>query len=321
MDIRILRELTDVPPASPAQTDIRKSMRKVAKNLRLSESAVRERVSKLRKSGFLKGWTPLLNPSLLGLRVSMIWVDVDGASKQSTAKKLQLMPGTVGFLNFLGTLTGMMVFYESPEAFGRELELIQRVAEPHKLVHSELRFPPPRVKPLRTDYRLLLSLLDGAQKSYKEIAEELGLSSRTVRRRLETLTSSWALFAVPSFDPRKLEGANIACLVLTYDSPESKMKMDAAVRSRFGGSLVSSQMGMVDRGVFMFCFSNISKSSELLAWAKEQPGVGDCRVDILEEITQRFDWLTELLHRKLDEMPNSERKEGIPQSGAAHRVH
>jgi DNA-binding Lrp family transcriptional regulator len=136
LDIMILRELIDVPAASPAQTDIRKSLRKVAEKLGFSESAVRERVTRFRESGLLKGWIPFFNPSLFGLRVSGIWFDVNASSKEALLKKLQLMHGVMGIVNFFGSRVAMLVVYETTGAFRRELELIQRISETENLIQS-----------------------------------------------------------------------------------------------------------------------------------------------------------------------------------------
>jgi hypothetical protein len=159
--------------------------------------------------------------------------------------------------------------------------------------------PPSKVKLSPTDYRILLSLLTTSQRSYKEIAVGLGLSSRTIKRRIERLTESQALFAAPSFDPSKLEGSIMANLLVTYENPESKLIVDSAIRSQFGDMLIGTQRGFVDREAFLFCIGNISKSREIVSWTLEQRGVREGRIDILEKVNQRFDWFKELIKSRL----------------------
>lgn len=298
LDRSILKELLGFPAASPAQSDVRKSMRGVARKLGVSESSVRDRVTRMRKSGFLKGWTPFVNPNLLGLSLSLILFDARATPKHALVKKLQLMHGVASMVNFIGTRIGMLLFYESPENLKRELELIARVSEAENLTHSELRFPPTKVRLTATDLKVLKSFHEGPERTFKDLGRESGLSSRTVRRRIQRLTDSFALFAVPEFDPGKLEGAILATMVVEYTSPEEKMSVDSRIGSEYAGVLVSSQRGMQDRGAFMMMLTNVSTPRQMQAWVSELQGVRSCRVDIAEEVFQRFEWYREALKNR-----------------------
>ena len=71
----------------------------IAKKLRISESTVRKRVSNLEKSGIIKKYSALLEPSKLGYSNAIVGIDVEPEKFLEVAKKLTVstVKATFGF--------------------------------------------------------------------------------------------------------------------------------------------------------------------------------------------------------------------------------
>jgi DNA-binding Lrp family transcriptional regulator len=80
LDVNIFRDLTNDSYGAPHQSDLRRPLKEVARAFRVDEDTVRSRLRRLRKSGFLRGWVAIVNPSLLRMNVTRLWFDVPGRS-------------------------------------------------------------------------------------------------------------------------------------------------------------------------------------------------------------------------------------------------
>ena len=89
LDLKIFRELAHDRARSPFQTDIRRSYATISTKLSIDEDTIRNRLDKLYQTGFLKGWRVLLNPNIVGLKISQVWVEIPPqVSKEDAIKRL-----------------------------------------------------------------------------------------------------------------------------------------------------------------------------------------------------------------------------------------
>ena len=104
LDIKIFRELAQDKEAYSLQFDIRKSLSSISKNLGIDEDTVRNRIEKFKQTGFLRGWTVLVNPSLMGWGVAQLFLDIPrDASKLEIIGKLKKVNGVSSRLLSLPT--------------------------------------------------------------------------------------------------------------------------------------------------------------------------------------------------------------------------
>src|SRR6267143_3620442 len=83
VNIKILRQFVQDRGTYPLQSDIRQSLRTVARRLEMDEATVRHRVRKMHESGFMKGWFVFPNPRLFYLRVAHARGDVPQPVQQT----------------------------------------------------------------------------------------------------------------------------------------------------------------------------------------------------------------------------------------------
>jgi len=94
LDTRIIREMLESKATSPVDSNVRKSLSSIARKLRVDENTVKNRIDRLRRSGFLRGWWVGINPNLVNQKMAQIWFDVKNSSaKQEVIEKIALIPG------------------------------------------------------------------------------------------------------------------------------------------------------------------------------------------------------------------------------------
>jgi DNA-binding Lrp family transcriptional regulator len=152
------------------------------------------------------------------------------------------------------------------------------------------------------------SILTDPNKTYNAVANETGLSNKTVKRRLERMLQGHALFMMPSLDPRFLRGATLGELLVFYESPEAKKKENDRIRSHIDALLMSAQLGDPEHMLFQLAITNISQVKEILSWVKDQPAVKSAYLDLVEERVEQYEVFNQQLERKLKQVRSAGRK-------------
>jgi len=302
LDVRVYRELLHSITGPPLESDIRRSYRSVARKLRIDEVTIRNRIKGLQQSGFLKGWQLVVNPSLLGVKLSQLWFDVRPPSaKDDLVRKLSLIHGALAISDYYGSSLTLIIMYETESSARKEFELIARISNAESLVRASIPFPGCTIELTHTDWRIMKAIQTNPRQSYPVISREVGISQKTVRRRLQRMIEERALFVIPSLNPKALDGAIIADLVIFYANPESKSGVDDRIVSQFDKLLIRAELGDIEHGFFNLIIRNISKAKEILTWVKEQPGVGRAFVELVQDRIEVYESFNEPVDKKLAE--------------------
>lgn len=302
LDVRIYRELFHGITGPPLDSDIRRSYRVVARKLRIDEVTIRNRIRKLQNNGFLKGSRLVVNPSLLGVKLAQLWFSVRPLSaKDDLIKKLRLMHGALEISDYFGSSLTFITMYESEISAKKEFELIASMSNAENLVRAVIPFPACSIELTHTDWKIIKTIQTDPRQSYPVISREVGISTRTVKRRLQRMIEARAVFILPSFSPRALDGAMIADLVVFYADPESKTDVDSRIVSQFDRLLIRAELGDFKHGFFNFIITSVSKAKEMLTWVKEQPGVGSAIIELVQDRIELYEPFNELVDKKLAE--------------------
>jgi DNA-binding Lrp family transcriptional regulator len=303
LDIRVYRELFHGRTGPPLESDIRRSYRSMARKLKIDEVTIRKRVKRFQQSGFLKGWRLFVNPALLGMRLAQLWLNVRPPSdKHDLIAKLRLMPGVIAISDYYGSTLTVIIVYEDEISAKKEFELIARISKAENLKRGNIPFPRCSIELKQTDWRIIKTIQENPRQSYFVISREVGISSKTVRRRLDRMIEESALFVLPSLNPSALDGAIMTDLVIFYADSESKTEVDRRIVSQFDNLLIRAELGDIEHGFFNLIIPNISKAKEILTWVKEQPGVGMVFIELVQERIEVYESLTELVDKKLVEV-------------------
>jgi len=124
--------------------------------------------------------------------------------------------------------------------------------------------------------------------SVSEVASEVKVSVRTVKRRLDGMMAASAIFIMPMIDQAKSTGVSYQVMVETEAARKSDV--DRLVTSRIE-NLVFRAADTSNTLIFGFSGKNVSEGKELLDWLTKQDGVESVRINIVEQVVYAFDWL------------------------------
>ncbi len=291
IDLMVFRSLFQGELPDPLSMDPRKSLRAIARNLGIDELTVRNRLRRLQSEGFLKGWFLFVNPALLGMDLVQVLVEPKKSKRNGLIEGLRDSPSVTAIIEHLAGSIWVAFVCDSERARDSQVELIEKLAGAKASALLKVRFPNCDLKLSRTDVQIITALSRYPRKLYSDVAKELAISSRTVRRRLERLVEGKAIFVIPSMDPSALEGSLMADLLVEYSGREDYGSTNQQILSKLDNHLVRAQLGDQRYGFFNLFITKVSTTHEILGTVKSIKGVRDARIDLVQdrlEMPDRF---------------------------------
>jgi len=279
-------------------TNPRKSYRAIARNLGVDELTVGERIHKLQRIGFLKGWMLFFNPKLLGLCMAQVLIEVEPSHRVEMIRRLKQLESVLAVVEHLGSSMYVVISGENERSILDQVKLLDSLANTSSLI-VRVPFPGVNLRLSPTDVQIIKSLGFDPRKRYSAVASGLKLSSRTVKRRLERLVEARAIFAIPSIDPGALEGAVLADLLVTYSGGEDLGRVNKELLLALDDSLVRAQLGDSDHAFFNLFVSRLSAIRDVLERVESIRGVRQARIDVVQRRLEFFDHLSNQIERRL----------------------
>lgn len=298
LDIKILRELgRGESPGLPANPRI--PLRSLARRLGVDKDTVSSRLKRFREAGALHGWATVVNPNLLDAKLTRLLFDVPTpSSKEELIRNASLIPGAVLITPLLGNSVEILLFYEDDQSLRKTIELISRTSHAENLIRIDSDFPECKLKLSRTDWSIIESLQKDPRKPFSLISMELGLSNRTIRRRLVRLLDGMALGAFPRLDLSALD-ATVVHLLAAYTRPEQRGDVNNRILAQFEDSLLMADLGGRSHGLFILIITNAARVKEIREWMRSQSGVSSYRVDLILDHLEVPGALSRLIERSL----------------------
>ena len=297
LDVKILRSLISERAVSPSNASVKLSLRGIAGRLGADDMTVRYRYKKLQESGVMSIWSLLVNPTFFGYGVAEVKVDVQPESgKSDMVRKLKLVNEITGMVNFYGRAVSFYMIFKGDESRSRTIELISRITNAEKITQSRMPMPPSLTKYLTaTDVAIIRSLSKDARKSTLLVAKELGLSTKTVRKRVDRLRRENTILPLPILNIASIPGIIPIYLSYVYAKKEAKASVDREIFSHFDSSYIMGSFADQDVGNIVIGAPTMADVPKTLQWAKSQPGIATARVDIATETFMFPEKLIELL--------------------------
>jgi DNA-binding Lrp family transcriptional regulator len=294
LDIRIIRAL-----ASPHsfQWDVRISYANVATGLKVDEETVRNRLRRMHEAEFLLGWQLILNPVLLGREAAIVELRVaDGESKSEVISRLKLIEGVMLVDDFYGRELAVLTLYESAAGLERQVELCASLCRCPTPISWRLGFPACDLVPTATDWRIIQTLRKAGRARLSDIARSLGLSTRTIKRRLLSLVESNAFYLDPVLDLSKVGG--VRCRFWVTSDASRKRAVDKAIIAGLP-RIISTHTAPEEYSLFIAHLSNASEIQDILHWMKRISGVTEVRSAIEVEHIHVQEWLVGEIQKRL----------------------
>jgi DNA-binding Lrp family transcriptional regulator len=294
LDIRIIRAL-----ASPGsfQWDVRISYARVAAGLSIDEETVRNRLKGMNDARFLLGWQLILNPVLLGREAAIVELRVGvSESKPEVISRLKMLEGVVLINDFAGSELAVTTLYENAATLERQVQLFASLCGCRTPVSWRLGFPPCKLTPTRTDWRIFQALHRDGRAKLSDVARSLRLTARTVKRRMILLVDGNAFYLDPILDLGKVGG--LRCRFLVTSEASRKREVDKAILSGLP-RIFSMHTAPQEYSLFIAHLSNASEVQEILKWMKKVEGVREVRVTFGVEHIHVHEWLEGEIEKRL----------------------
>ncbi len=272
---------------SPERWNARKSYADVARKLGVDEETVRNRLRRMRESGHLLGWCLFPNPGLLGrIAVSLLLEFDASSSKEDAILRLKKLEGVTNIASNYGNSLEVTVFDDGEGVSSHQVEKFGVLAKVQRV--PSMRFPPTSYRMTPTDWQIVKLMLRNAERKVSEVAAQLKISPKSVKRRLDAMMDSSAIFAVPMVDQRRSSGVSYRLIIETKDGKRSEV--DRLLSSR----IENLRFKAADSGsglIFGFSGRNVEEGNRVMRWVKQLQGVKSARMTIVEEVFYVFDWL------------------------------
>ncbi|MFB3890317.1 MAG: AsnC family transcriptional regulator [Candidatus Bathyarchaeia archaeon] len=195
-------DTTDVALIQLLLVNSRLPYAELARKLGLSVNAVHKRIQNLMETGVIRKFTAKIG----ALAANFVPVFVSGTSQLSTVQGVPDRLKSQGSIYWLAVGGGKYLYVGAYLKNINELEplvsflkkeagiaepTVGIMAVPPSMYPANLKFLDTSLCDL--DYRIVNSLKDDARKPVSSIAEELGVSSKTVRRRLTRMMKNWLI--------------------------------------------------------------------------------------------------------------------------------
>jgi len=297
LDVKILRALISESAVAPSNPKVKSTLRSIAARLGADDMTVNNHYKKILESGCMSVWSLLVNPTYFGYRASDVMVDVQPESaKPDMIRKLRLIHEITGLVNFYGRGLKIIIIYNGDESRSRTIELISRITNAEKITQSRMALPRSETENLtESDVRIIRALSKDARKPVVNVAKEIGLSAKTVRKRVDRLRMDNTIFPFPILKIESVIGLMPVYLTYTYSNSGAKASVDHAILSQFNTNYLMGSFADLEYGTLLLNASTTGDVQKILEWTKSQLGVASARIDIPTATFMFPDKLIEML--------------------------
>lgn len=258
LDIQILREMYREGAVNVAGIDPRVNATRIAHRLKVGRGRVAARLRAWDRSGFLRRYDVWLNPALFG------WVGtglnvrvVHPREKAAVIGRLGLLDGVVSCIEYLGEWISLGLVVPDAALIERRIGLIRALAG---VAEVDGPFPwhayPPQRALTPLDVRIVRALRARPRATLGEIADLVGISTRTMTRRYSELLDDVGVWFVPAFDFRAISRpvVSIGMQLRPGTSPEKVVRPVYArypLTLEFHSPLVGPDLGALHHWLFV----------------------------------------------------------------------
>jgi DNA-binding Lrp family transcriptional regulator len=299
LPLRILREVAS-PFHGTFGSYLRPTYSDVAKKLGIDEETARIRFRQSQRAGTILGFRLALNPHLLGRNATSVMLEADDPSvKQSMISEIKLIDEVILIMDFYDKPIRVVFCHENDRDRERRLDLIKSICGDRNPISWQMGFAPCNVKLKKTDWQILKVLSKDLMQNNSEIAKELRVSARTVRRRLAFMTESRAVYTFAVGNVMRVPGMAYLFLV---NSPNEKKKrdVDEKILSKLE-SAVFVDTNNKQYSLYAAVFHNMGEATETHRWIKSLDGAENTRMSMIREIISVQDWFDKEIDKHLKE--------------------
>ena len=297
LDVRILRVLYQGQPVFPLRPGVRLPYRVIGRQLGIAESTIRERIRKLFASRVLHGFSVLVNPTLLGMRMGAFGIDLPPQlQKKDALRALLSTEGVYAVQNHHGRFVGIL-FECDAKRVPQSLEILRRACKSKGGLFGQFRFPPCPARLDARDWRLVSLLVAGEFTSYRHLSESAGIAVRTLKRRLTYLVNSMVVFSVPRVSLASVREGIPADLIVTYRERE---RAEPRVLREVDDFAFYAGTGLDGYGLYDLVLPNAMEGTSIRERVASIEGVEQARLEFVDDHLDRPEVFAEFVKQRVD---------------------
>ena len=201
----------------------------LAASLKVSPRLAKDRLSRLEREGLVLGFDAQPNLGLLALQSRTYAFDIGTRSdRRARLDALPSLEGVMGFVDYVGGWLTVTFTSRGPAEHEQRLARVREHlggAEP--ITWFEPHAPKPAREPTPLDWRILRALRGDARAPLRELAAAVGVSTKTVQRRLDRLAEEGAFSTFVRLDERFHDEVLLCSLVVRVDAAQAHEAMHA----------------------------------------------------------------------------------------------
>jgi Lrp/AsnC family transcriptional regulator, leucine-responsive regulatory protein len=270
---------TDVILIQLLLVNSRLSYGELAEKLNLSVNAVHKRIQSLIESGVIRKFSAKVS----GLAVNCVNVFISGSSQLSSFQDLPETLRKNGSIYWLSIGGGKYLYIGAYLKSINDLEPLvsfikreAKIAEPtvgittFPLQPFMAKFKQADIALCDLDYRIVYSLKDDSRKAISDVAEELGVSAKTARRRLNRMIKNGLIELSLEWYP---DASNdIITLVEVHLKPETDMNIAFEILRKYSPHML-----------FYWSFANIPNVATCAVWTTSMKELQSIRESLEKE--------------------------------------
>ncbi|HLE96798.1 MAG TPA: winged helix-turn-helix transcriptional regulator [Candidatus Thermoplasmatota archaeon] len=207
LDVRILRVMGVRPyDRRPKDPEVLKPPH-IARELGLSVNTVKERIARMEADGVIAAYQIVPNFRHLGLAAYAHKFRADPSRKDAAVRAAAALDGILEVHDFIGpSLCVDFAHRGDADRLAKIRTLAEATGDMEGVRYYERAMPPVSRELSTLDWRILQALRWRANRPLAEVADELGVALRTVRRHFDRMASEGSFFVTPLVDPGKASG-------------------------------------------------------------------------------------------------------------------
>lgn len=302
LDVRILRTIGIRPfRSTPCPPDVLKTGR-IADAVGVTPDTVRARLARMEDQGVIAAYQVVPNLAQLGLSASAFLYLVDRSlDKDEVVARARAVDGMLEIHDFIGPGVCLDIAFQDT---GERDEKLSALSELTGHLHPRLSYhrrTPEVSRPLsQLDWRIIRALRWEARRSPTEVASEVGVTARTVKRRRDRMLREGSLLIAPLFDPSRADGLLLFNL-LVHLGPSPALGVKRGLIETFSESCIHAlKPASTSIGAFnlVLCAHSSREVEALRQQALELQGIRKADVALFRGVHDTSDWLDdEIEHR------------------------